>query len=100
MAGACEKRLFSAPRVECGQRQPVETQGGAIAGVGGSAAALEIATGTCTQLGLFLLGCAYKTPSRSVLAVPEGTPSALQAKLLALPPSAMAKLTANLLHFT
>ena len=51
------------------------------------------------QLGLLLLRSAPRTPSRSALAVPEGTPAALQVEPLTLPPSAMAKLTANLLHF-
>lgn len=69
------------------------------AGGAGAALASQIAAGACTQLGLLLQHSAARMASASVLAVPEGTPPALQAPPNILPPPAIAKLNANLLQF-
>ena len=69
------------------------------AGASGSALAAQMAEGACTQLGLLLQALAGNLTSRHVLAMPEGTPPALQRGPTALQPSVTAALNANMFYF-
>ena len=69
------------------------------AGTSGSALASQMAEGACTQLGLLLQPLAGNLTSRHVLAMPEGTPPALQRGPTALQPAVTAALNANMFYF-
>ena len=69
------------------------------AGNSGAALASQMAEGACTLLGLLLHPIAGSVTSTHVLAMPEGTPPALQRGPTALQPAVTAALNANMFYF-